>query len=93
MASKPTSSSSSPPGKLRLSSLSDIVSRFLLTLFLDQEVADETQDWVLGAGLGWVEARTSCKHLNSLSPDLVELPTPDTPCSRFGLSITLTLLI
>ncbi|CAF2038021.1 histone deacetylase 6 [Brassica rapa] len=46
------------------------------------EVADESQDWILGAGSGWVEARTSCDHLNSLSPDLARLPNPDTPCSR-----------
>ncbi|XP_024016517.1 histone deacetylase 6 isoform X4 [Eutrema salsugineum] len=43
---------------------------------------DETQDWILGAGSGWVEARTSCDHLNSLSSDLVHLPNPYTPCSR-----------
>ncbi|OAP11435.1 hypothetical protein AXX17_AT2G10010 [Arabidopsis thaliana] len=47
-----------------------------------KEVADETQDWILGAGSGWVEARKTCDHLNTLSPDLLHLPTPDTPCSR-----------
>ncbi|KAJ4966552.1 hypothetical protein NE237_018401 [Protea cynaroides] len=35
-----------------------------------------------GAESGWVEARTSCEHLSSLSSDLLHVPTPDTPCNR-----------
>ncbi|TXG64150.1 hypothetical protein EZV62_011144 [Acer yangbiense] len=35
-----------------------------------------------GEDSGWVEARTSCDHLASLSSDLVHIPTPDTPCNR-----------
>ncbi|KAM4124497.1 hypothetical protein ACB094_01G235400 [Castanea mollissima] len=35
-----------------------------------------------GAESGWVEARTSCDHLASLSSDLAHIPTPDTPCYR-----------
>ncbi|KAF8406220.1 hypothetical protein HHK36_008305 [Tetracentron sinense] len=47
---------------------------------LDQE----EEDFSYGAESGWVEARTSCDHLASLSSDLSHIPTPDTPCiSRF----------
>ncbi|XP_059445054.1 uncharacterized protein LOC132176912 isoform X2 [Corylus avellana] len=35
-----------------------------------------------GAESGWVEARTRCDHLASLSSDLAHIPTPDTPCHR-----------
>ncbi|KAI6678158.1 hypothetical protein NL676_038954 [Syzygium grande] len=35
-----------------------------------------------GAESGWVEARTWCDHLASLSSDLLHIPTPDTPCNR-----------
>ncbi|KAJ0076783.1 hypothetical protein Patl1_35344 [Pistacia atlantica] len=31
---------------------------------------------------GWVEARTSCDHLASLSSDLAHIPVPDSPCNR-----------
>ncbi|KAK7855643.1 uncharacterized protein LOC112021011 [Quercus suber] len=37
---------------------------------------------IYGAESGWVEARTSCDHLASLSADLAHIPTPDTPCYR-----------
>ncbi|XP_043709067.1 histone deacetylase 6 [Telopea speciosissima] len=37
---------------------------------------------VYGAESGWVEARTSCEHLGSLSSDLLHVPAPDTPCNR-----------
>ncbi|KAK0580744.1 hypothetical protein LWI29_005745 [Acer saccharum] len=39
-------------------------------------------DLLLGAESGWVEARTSCDHLSSLSSDLLHIPTPHTPCNR-----------
>ncbi|OVA17096.1 Histone deacetylase superfamily [Macleaya cordata] len=35
-----------------------------------------------GSASGWVEARTSCDHLSSLSSDLSHIPTPDTTCNR-----------
>ncbi|XP_057783048.1 uncharacterized protein LOC131000918 [Salvia miltiorrhiza] len=35
-----------------------------------------------GSESGWVEARTHCEHLASLSSDLIHIPTPDTPCHR-----------
>ncbi|CAK7330103.1 unnamed protein product [Dovyalis caffra] len=45
---------------------------------------DDESDLIYGAESGWVEARTSCDHLASLSSDLSHIPTPDTPCnSRF----------
>ncbi|KAK3420456.1 hypothetical protein EUGRSUZ_G01266 [Eucalyptus grandis] len=44
---------------------------------------DEGEDELLhGAESGWVEARTWCDHLASLSSDLIHIPTPDTPCNR-----------
>ncbi|XP_062178092.1 uncharacterized protein LOC133882880 [Alnus glutinosa] len=44
----------------------------------------EEEDLLLlhGAESGWVEARTRCDHLASLSSDLAHIPTPDTPCYR-----------
>ncbi|CAN1821589.1 Histone deacetylase 6 [Linum perenne] len=46
------------------------------------EIKDE-DDLICWAESGWVEARTSCDHLNaSLSPDLTHIPTPDTSCLR-----------
>ena len=48
---------------------------------------------IYGAESGWVEARTSCDHLASLSSDLAHIPTPDTSCHRFtSFSHTPTLL-
>ncbi|KAJ7967558.1 Histone deacetylase 6 [Quillaja saponaria] len=47
-----------------------------------EESLDEEYDLVYGAESGWVEARTSCDHLASLSSDLAHIPTPDTPCNR-----------
>ncbi|RAL39643.1 hypothetical protein DM860_003176 [Cuscuta australis] len=35
-----------------------------------------------GSGSGWVEPRTSCDHLASLSQDLAHIPHPATPCSK-----------
>ncbi|XP_015579871.1 histone deacetylase 6 [Ricinus communis] len=37
---------------------------------------------VYGSESGWVEAKTSCDHLGSLSSDLSHISTPDTPCHR-----------
>jgi hypothetical protein len=54
------------------------------------EVADGKVDLgdLYGAAAGWVEARTSCPHIGTLPPagadDLVRVPSPDSPCSRFG---------
>ncbi|KAG8364209.1 hypothetical protein BUALT_Bualt19G0104500 [Buddleja alternifolia] len=39
-----------------------------------------------GSESGWVEARTHCDHLDSLSSDLIHIPTPNTPC-RSDLSV------
>ncbi|KAI4295751.1 hypothetical protein L6164_035762 [Bauhinia variegata] len=50
---------------------------------LDQENSIEEEfDLIYGSESGWVEARTSCDHLGSLSADLTHIPTPDTPCNR-----------
>ncbi|EXB76677.1 Histone deacetylase 6 [Morus notabilis] len=38
------------------------------------------EELIYGGESGWVEARTSCDHLSSLSFDLTHIPTPDTPC-------------
>ncbi|PIN20472.1 Histone deacetylase [Handroanthus impetiginosus] len=35
-----------------------------------------------GSESGWVEARTHCDHLDSLSSDLIHIPPPGTPCNR-----------
>nr|GLL23747.1 histone deacetylase 6 [Ipomoea trifida] len=35
-----------------------------------------------GSESGWVEARTHCDHLASLSSDLAHIPTPNTPCNK-----------
>ncbi|XP_062177980.1 uncharacterized protein LOC133882781 isoform X4 [Alnus glutinosa] len=45
---------------------------------------NEEEDLLLlhGSESGWVEARTRCDHLASLSLDLAHIPTPDTPCYR-----------
>ncbi|KAG0452051.1 hypothetical protein HPP92_026175 [Vanilla planifolia] len=37
---------------------------------------------VYGAESGWVEARNSCGHLQSLSSDLHHIPSPVSPCTR-----------
>ncbi|KAH6767067.1 histone deacetylase-like protein [Perilla frutescens var. hirtella] len=43
----------------------------------------EDEELILdGSESGWVEALTHCDHLSSLSPDLIHIPTPDTPCNR-----------
>ncbi|XP_077216503.1 histone deacetylase-like protein [Tasmannia lanceolata] len=44
--------------------------------------AMEEVEELYGAESGWVEARTSCDHLSTLSLDLSHIPTPDSPCSR-----------
>ncbi|XP_065871367.1 uncharacterized protein [Euphorbia lathyris] len=48
------------------------------------EIGEEEDELMkmYGAESGWVEARTSCDHLGSLSSDLSHIPTPDTPCHR-----------
>ncbi|XP_061958201.1 uncharacterized protein LOC133679580 [Populus nigra] len=48
---------------------------------LEPGFEDDEND-MYGAESGWVEARTSCDHLASLSSDLAHIPTPDTPCNR-----------
>ena len=54
------------------------------------EVADGKVDLgdLYGAAAGWVEARTSCPHIGTMPPagadDLARVPSPDSPCSRFG---------
>ncbi|KAM7470494.1 hypothetical protein LguiA_008677 [Lonicera macranthoides] len=45
-------------------------------------VDDEELQLIYGSESGWVEARTHCDHLGSLSSDLTHIPTPDTPCER-----------
>ncbi|TKY71247.1 Histone deacetylase 6 [Spatholobus suberectus] len=40
------------------------------------------EDQIFGSGWGWVDARTSCDHLASLSADLTHIPPPHTPCHR-----------
>ncbi|KAH7652490.1 Histone deacetylase family protein [Dioscorea alata] len=42
----------------------------------------ELEEEFYGAASGWVEARSSCDHLSSLSSDLSHIPPPDSPCSR-----------
>ncbi|KAJ0076776.1 hypothetical protein Patl1_35343 [Pistacia atlantica] len=49
---------------------------------LEIYVEEEDDSLMFGAESGWVEARTSCDHLASLSSDLAHIPTPDTPCNR-----------
>ncbi|GMH03106.1 hypothetical protein Nepgr_004945 [Nepenthes gracilis] len=43
---------------------------------------DEEEVMLHGAESGWVEARTYCDHLSSLSSDLRLIPPPDTCCFR-----------
>ncbi|KAK9286218.1 hypothetical protein L1049_014603 [Liquidambar formosana] len=43
---------------------------------------EEEEELVYGAESGWVEARTSCDHLGSLTSDLSHIPTPNTQCNR-----------
>ncbi|PIA33162.1 hypothetical protein AQUCO_04200135v1 [Aquilegia coerulea] len=57
---------------------------------LEEEEEEEEELMLYGACSGWVEARTSCEHLNSLASDLSHIPTPHTPCYR---SASFTLLI
>ncbi|GMN37859.1 hypothetical protein TIFTF001_007159 [Ficus carica] len=44
------------------------------------QIEEEELELIYGGESGWVEARTSCDHLPSLSSDLTHIPTPDTPC-------------
>ncbi|XP_057990444.1 uncharacterized protein LOC110650096 [Hevea brasiliensis] len=46
------------------------------------EEEDELLMMIQGSESGWVEARTSCDHLGSLSSDLSHIPTADNPCNR-----------
>ncbi|KMZ69809.1 Ubiquitin carboxyl-terminal hydrolase [Zostera marina] len=41
----------------------------------------EEVDDLIGAESGWVEAKTSCDHLHTLSFDLYHIPHIDTPCN------------
>ncbi|XVE49306.1 hypothetical protein DITRI_Ditri01bG0072400 [Diplodiscus trichospermus] len=50
-----------------------------LEIHLEEE---DDYDLMYGAESGWVEARTQCDHLASLSSDLAHIPTPNTPCNR-----------
>ncbi|KAK6241175.1 zinc finger protein [Theobroma cacao] len=50
-----------------------------LKMILEEE---DDYDLIYGAESGWVEARTQCDHLASLSSDLAHIPTPNTPCNR-----------
>lgn len=49
--------------------------------------ADEEDEILMlyGSESGWVEPKSYCDHLESLSSDLTHIPTPDTPCNRFVL--------
>ncbi|XVE49308.1 hypothetical protein DITRI_Ditri01bG0072400 [Diplodiscus trichospermus] len=49
-----------------------------LEIHLEEE---DDYDLMYGAESGWVEARTQCDHLASLSSDLAHIPTPNTPCN------------
>ncbi|KAL4581129.1 hypothetical protein LXL04_017338 [Taraxacum kok-saghyz] len=49
------------------------------------KVQEEDDDYLMaiyGSESGWVEARTRCDHLDTLSSDLIHIPPPDTPCNR-----------
>ncbi|KAF7840750.1 histone deacetylase 6 [Senna tora] len=46
-----------------------------------EDLLEEDYDLIYGSDSGWVEARTSCDHLASLSADLAHIPTPQTPCN------------
>ncbi|KVI01913.1 histone deacetylase 6 [Cynara cardunculus var. scolymus] len=52
----------------------------------DQSKVEEEEEEALmalyGSESGWVEARIHCDHLDTLSSDLIHIPTPDTPCNR-----------
>ncbi|KAK8626919.1 hypothetical protein V6N13_134548 [Hibiscus sabdariffa] len=51
---------------------------------LETHLEEDDYDLIYGAESGWVEAKTHCDHLASLSSDLAHIPIPDTPCnSRF----------
>ncbi|XP_012093100.1 histone deacetylase 6 [Jatropha curcas] len=52
------------------------------SLPLKRGFEEEDEFMILGSESGWVEARTSCDHLGSLSSDLSHIPTPDTSCYR-----------
>ncbi|KAI3880999.1 hypothetical protein MKW92_002618 [Papaver armeniacum] len=52
------------------------------TIIPEDEVAEDELLSEYGSGSGWVEALTSCDHLNSLSSQLSQIPTPDTPCNK-----------
>ncbi|MBA0799136.1 hypothetical protein Gohar_009668 [Gossypium harknessii] len=54
----------------------------LKTLDFTEETLHEEDDYdSYGAESGWVEAKTHCDHLPSLSSDLTHIPIPSTPCS------------
>jgi hypothetical protein len=45
-------------------------------------LSEEDYDLIHGSESGWVDARTSCNHLSSLSADLTHIPIPNTPCNK-----------
>ncbi|XAR52910.1 Histone deacetylase [Bertholletia excelsa] len=45
-------------------------------------VEEEEEEFLYGSESGWVEARTSCDHLDLLCSDLTHIPTPETSCNR-----------
>ncbi|CAO2842082.1 unnamed protein product [Amaranthus hypochondriacus] len=47
-----------------------------------EQIEDEQELMLYGGGSGWVEPRTWCDHLPSLTSDLSHIPTPDTFCFR-----------
>ncbi|KAK9007713.1 hypothetical protein V6N11_074632 [Hibiscus sabdariffa] len=49
---------------------------------LETHLEEDDYDLIYGAESGWVEAKTHCDHLASLSSDLAHIPIPDTPCNR-----------
>ncbi|XP_024924425.3 uncharacterized protein LOC107404469 isoform X2 [Ziziphus jujuba] len=50
----------------------------------ETEREQQEDEWLelYGAESGWVEARTHCDHLASLSSDLVHIPAPNAHCNR-----------
>ncbi|XP_021729667.1 histone deacetylase 6-like [Chenopodium quinoa] len=49
---------------------------------IPEQFEDEEDLLLYGGGSGWVEPRTWCEHLPSLTSDLSHIPTPDTSCFR-----------
>ncbi|XP_039068760.1 uncharacterized protein LOC120215029 [Hibiscus syriacus] len=49
---------------------------------LEIHLEEDDYDLMYGSESGWVEAKTYCDHLASLSSDLGHIPIPNTPCNR-----------